>query len=733
MDVSNLSDEDINYLNSLSDEELKKIIQEPTKTQTDDEFLQEMAQQPLTPKEEPLKGKVQDYYLFGEEGGTKPRDLGFFESPVDFVEGAIPIGGSVAGGIIGGTAGSPLSPLGTIGGSVAGSGLGTAGGELVKTGIETLRGERPLPQELSDYGKILGEAGTAGLVDSLLNTATLGAYKVAKPIVKASAPVVNSLLMGIPEKSTKRLFDLIENKSDILNKPLEQGLQTTKDTLQNTKDFLLEGIDKAQNIMQKNKENFGLMPIKKNLKEIGDVTKKEVDDIDKYFENFADEASLAYKNALETVGKEVGKYKELIKSKTLNVNSKGLISKLNDVFNQETYLGNVPFEEFNGLKKDIIGNLKVFLKNQNKELKLGDNIDLGTLDQFKKYIQDKYSDVLNDVSKTEKQRFIKGVINNIRQFEYENLPPEANQLIETNNIYSELKKIDIGKQIYKTVGNDKINIKGVSTGKLTGNNKANWVKDIPFNNDKLAFAQQFQQLTGFDLINPVLQQVNRQNESKLALKAINASTINNPTVLLKNPLDDSVNVLRKRHPELFKNLENYENVKQNINLTSEEQIAKNKQVLGLLNDASIKNPFNLLNKTDAQIELLESEYPKLMQTIQDLGVKSEYDRLFPFTKSATMSDRVTQQSAIEQLNAFKKILPILTFGGSVLGPQALGSDVVTESVLSLLGTAATSPKLNKYVLQGLLDPASVNASVLRSVPSGVGANLTSMMYNNNNE
>lgn len=130
-------------------------------------------------------------------GKTQPSNLGALELPVDLVEGALPIVGSIGGGLAGLATGGPL-------GAIGGAGAGAGTGALLRRNIEISRGEKPFATSDTNVPlETLKYAGGEGIWGALGEATGLGVAKgasVGLPKLASKFPQISEFLQSVPQK-----------------------------------------------------------------------------------------------------------------------------------------------------------------------------------------------------------------------------------------------------------------------------------------------------------------------------------------------------------------------------------------------------------------------------------------------------------------------------------------------------------------------------------------------------
>jgi len=161
----------------------------------------------------------------------------------------------------------------------------------------------------------------------------------------------------------------------------------------------------------------------------------------------------------------------------------------------------------------------------------------------------------------------------------------------------------------------------------------------------------------------------------------------------------ALNELGKLTPQFGKESGSvYENIPKILQNYENSQLVK-----GALDKSVLKNPMNLLNKTPHELEILrqDKQIAPLMDKLDELRTRMEYEREFNFTKSPHTANRLDQESVIQQNALLSKILGV----GGVLGGGTAGSAVggLAGGALGMIGaTIIQSPKLHAEVIKTLL-------------------------------
>ena len=223
----------------LSDEEIRGKID------TRLSELQGTAQRPI------LEGGVQ---YFG--GKTQPTNLGAFETPIDIVEGALPVAGSIAGGV----AGLPFGGAGAI----AGAGVGAGAGASLRRGIETLRGEKPIYDPNKNIGlenlKYIGGETAGGAIGEGIGFGIAKGASTILPEIASKLPQISEFLQSVPEKYGEIALkaeqsgqSLFKDKFDIKNAyhPIEQKIRQARQAIDKGDLYNTQYKELAQSINEK--------------------------------------------------------------------------------------------------------------------------------------------------------------------------------------------------------------------------------------------------------------------------------------------------------------------------------------------------------------------------------------------------------------------------------------------------------------------------------------------------
>lgn len=147
----------------------------------------------------------------------------------------LPILGATAGGIMGGTGGTLLTPgAGTIGGGLLGAGVGAGLGESVKQGIGKYLGVRD-DSPLESAKGILAEGGKGVLGEMGGQAASKGiskAFELAPKIAEGTADVFGKLHLSPNAKMSKQIGK--EGIKDAVRESLDSGAIKLGQTAENT-------------------------------------------------------------------------------------------------------------------------------------------------------------------------------------------------------------------------------------------------------------------------------------------------------------------------------------------------------------------------------------------------------------------------------------------------------------------------------------------------------------------
>lgn len=457
-------------------------------------------------------------------GKTQPSNLGALELPADLVEGALPIvgsiGGGVKGGAIGATAGTAIAPgigtaIGGILGAATGAGLGSAGGAGIRRGIETLRGEKPYMSTDKNIAlenmKYIGGEGAGGFLGEL---AGFGIAKAAQPITRAVAPALSKVLSAIPEEQTVRFMDLAEKGSTLFKEKPKKIVERLGQTYQ--------GI-KQRAIIPKEKLSQQFSQIADNALETLNTRKKELGN-----------ASIQFQKALEDMPEAVVNVQDLLTDVANKLGAKQFMGEFripeSDV-NTVRRMGN----ELMQMYKRTQGNINPRLAGEGK----APTVSLAQLNNFKTRWQSELKSLWREGGiSSEGKALISDVIGGIREKIYESAP--SKDLFHANEAFTDYLD-DIYNPLVKN---------------LQGKGKAGFLEKVDFKDAKTRNAlASLDEMTGGNLSQRLEQTRMLSEQNKDVTKLLKDSDLRNPMNIL-NKTPDEIQRIKDLDPNAYEQLLN---------------------------------------------------------------------------------------------------------------------------------------------------------------------------------
>lgn len=441
-------------------------------------------------------------------GKTQPSNLGALELPVDLVEGALPIVGSIGGGIAG---------LATVGipGAIGGAGAGAGAGALLRRNIEISRGEKPFATSDTNVPlDTLKYAGGEGLWGALGEATGLGVARAAQPITKAIAPSLSKVLSAIPEEQTARFMDLAEKGSTLFKKKPKQ---------------LVEGLGKAYQgikqraIVPKERLSQQFSQIADNALETLNARKKELGN-----------ASTQFQKALEDMPEAV-------------VNVQDLLTDVANKLGAKQFMGEfrIPEADVNTVRRmgdELMQMYKRTQGNINPRLAGEGNpptVSLAQLNNFKTRWQSELKSLWREGGiSSEGKALISDVIGGIREKIYEAAPNK--DLFHANEAFTDYLD-DIYNPLVKN---------------LQGKGKAGFLEKVDFKDTKTRNAlASLDEMTGGNLSQRLEQTRMLSEQNKDIAKLLKDSDLRNPMNIL-NKTPDEMQRIKDLDPNAYEQLLN---------------------------------------------------------------------------------------------------------------------------------------------------------------------------------
>ena len=520
-------------------------------------------------------------------------------------------------------------------------------------------------------GEKLPGIARGALSGAIIGAAVPGGGLAASKATEKAAPTISKFLSGIPEEATQRLIDVSKKGGSVFAKPLKPTLESTGRQLKGIKEGL--GIPESE---------FKKIGIKfKQFKDINTVPQSK---ITQDYYNIADNALGVMNKKNSELGKISGVLQKELEDPKLVANTDNLLKDINNFLASKQFMG-----ESRIAKNDlsIIKSIRDEIISAQKRNK-GD-ITLGQLNNIKTRWQSELSNLFDRGRITaEGDASIKQVLGILRNTISKNAPNP--KLVQANE---ELARF-------------KTDIFDVLNTKLKGSNRDIYIKSIKEPKEQLAFNQLDEMLGG-----KLSKSIQETGQLELSNESLNRLF---KGVDFKNPKS----VLNKNLEELqeIKDLTLDSNTGKS--LVDEVQklvdLEQNKKALGgLIKESDIRNPFNILNKTDDEILQLRQIAPDLLDELDNLATQAEFGRSFAFQRSPVLSNRIDQQSSIEQMNILKSLVGL---GGAAGGGLAGGA-------LGLAGTTALqSPKLQAKLIESLIKTGRPSQQINR-LPSLLGVDI----------